>query len=105
MKISRNIIIDLLPNYLAGEASEETQLLIAEAIEEDENLASLIKTMKEIDLKDDDLQTMPRDRSMNTFVEIKRLLLWRTIGLALIFSFLFLCIFLASIVAYIFFTA
>lgn len=105
MKISRNIIIDLLPNYLADEASEETKLLITEVMEEDENLASLIKTMKEISLKNDNLQVMSRDTTIKTFVEIKRLLFWRTIGLALIFSFLFMCIFLTSTVAYIFFTA
>lgn len=42
MPISRNVILDLLPIYLAGEASEDTRVLIEEYVKEDTGLAAMI---------------------------------------------------------------
>jgi hypothetical protein len=47
MDLNRNVIIDLLPLYLADEASPETQTLIKEYLENDSDLAQLARQWKE----------------------------------------------------------
>jgi hypothetical protein len=42
MPISRNVILDLLPVYLAGEASEDTRILIEEYLQSDKELAEMV---------------------------------------------------------------
>lgn len=42
MSISRNVILDLLPIYLAGEASEETRVLIEEYLQADKEIAQIV---------------------------------------------------------------
>jgi predicted anti-sigma-YlaC factor YlaD len=42
MSISRNVILDLLPVYLAGEASEDTRTLIEEYLQSDKELAQMV---------------------------------------------------------------
>ncbi len=42
MSISRNVILDLLPVYLAGEAREETRALVEEYLQSDKELAEMV---------------------------------------------------------------
>ena len=42
MPISRNVILDLLPVYLAGEASDDTKALIEEYLQSDKELAKMV---------------------------------------------------------------
>ena len=44
--VPRNVILDLLPVYLAGEASEETRALVEEFARNDPQIARLIHTEK-----------------------------------------------------------
>src|SRR5574341_988633 len=46
MSISRNVILDLLPVYLAGEASEDTRALIEEYLQSDKELAQMVDESK-----------------------------------------------------------
>jgi hypothetical protein len=43
MNINREVILDLLPVYLAGEASPATRALIEEYMEQDKDLAQRIR--------------------------------------------------------------
>lgn len=43
MKITRNVILDLLPLYVADEVSSDTKILIQEYLEKDPELANSIK--------------------------------------------------------------
>jgi predicted anti-sigma-YlaC factor YlaD len=47
MNVSREVIVDLLPLYLADEASPETQALVEEHLERDAELAQLARQWKE----------------------------------------------------------
>jgi len=47
MEIPRNVIIDLLPLYLADEVSPETRTLIENILETDQELAKLAQKQKE----------------------------------------------------------
>jgi len=42
-KITRNIILDLMPLYLAGEASLDTRELVEEYLKNDKELAKMAK--------------------------------------------------------------
>jgi hypothetical protein len=46
MSISRNVILDLLPVYLAGEASEDTRALVEEYLQSDKELAQMVTESK-----------------------------------------------------------
>jgi len=43
MKITRDIVLDLLPLYLAGEASSDTRALVEESLKTDPELARLAR--------------------------------------------------------------
>ncbi len=43
MKVTREVILDLLPVYLSGEASAATNALVEEYIGEDEELAEIVR--------------------------------------------------------------
>lgn len=43
MEITRNVILDLLPLYLADEVSEDTRTLVEEFLETDPQLANMAK--------------------------------------------------------------
>jgi len=47
MEIPRNVILDLLPIYLADEVSPETRDLVEKYLETDQDLARLARTQKE----------------------------------------------------------
>jgi predicted anti-sigma-YlaC factor YlaD len=46
MEVTRDVIRDLLPLYLAGEASADTQVLVKEYLEHDPDLAQLARQWK-----------------------------------------------------------
>jgi hypothetical protein len=45
MKVTREVILDLLPVYLAGEASAATRALIEEYVQQDPELAERLRTL------------------------------------------------------------
>jgi hypothetical protein len=42
MSISRNVILDLLPVYLAGECSEDSRVLVEKYLQSDKELAQMV---------------------------------------------------------------
>ena len=52
MKVTRDVILDLLPLYLAGEASADTRILVEKYLETDPKLAQLAAESAEL-LPDD----------------------------------------------------
>ena len=49
MKITRNVILDLLPLYSAGEVSADTRALIDKYLETDPELANVAKQMADLE--------------------------------------------------------
>jgi anti-sigma factor RsiW len=58
MEITRDIILDLLPVYLAGEASPATRALVEQFIQQDAELAQRVRQLSEQNLAA--LQSTPR---------------------------------------------
>jgi len=70
--VPRNVILDLLPAYIAGEAREESRALVEEFARNDPQIARLIRTGKlepaVISLK----MAMPDDLEMKTMKRVRR---------------------------------
>jgi hypothetical protein len=79
MEITRNIILDLLPLYLADEVSEDTRILVTKYLEVDMELAEIVKQKISTTLVDDFPAPLTSDRELEIYREVKRLMFWRTV--------------------------
>ena len=102
MEISRNVIIDLLPLYLADEASEDTRLLVKKYLENDPELASLADESA-AKLSEEVPVPLTEEDKMEDFKEAKRKMLERTIMLAAVISASFIALLALVILAVFFF--
>jgi anti-sigma factor RsiW len=96
-EVTKNVILDLLPLYLAGEVSEETAALVKKHLESDPELAETAKEMA----KADSLNKVPipfkRETAMETYNEAKKWMTIRTLGLAAIAALVLISFFLAIV--------
>ena len=80
MKITRDVITDLLPVYLSGEASADTRTLIEEFLTENPEFAELIaeqgKPLEKTNIN------LPKESEMKTLENTKSLLRKRSLYLA-----------------------
>jgi len=102
-EITNNVILDLLPLYLAGEVSEDTAALVKKHLEADPELAETAKQMA----KADSLGKVPipfrKESAMESYQEAKKWITIRTLGLLAIGAVVFLCT-LALVLAFVFAT-
>ena len=88
MKITRDVITDLLPVYLAGEASEDTQRLVDEFLQADPEFAELVaKQNKPLEKTNINLS---KENEMKTLQDTRSLLKKRSYYLAFTIFFLLL---------------
>ncbi len=70
--VPRNVILDLLPAYLAGEASEESRALVEEFAKTDPQIARIIRT-KNLDYEASSQKlAAPDDLEMKTIKRVRR---------------------------------
>ena len=86
MKVTRDVILDLLPLYLADEASADTRILVDEYLERDAKLAEIAHRPQAIDLLEDIPVPLTEENQMETYKEAKRVMFWSTIIIAAIVS-------------------
>jgi len=90
-EITKDVILDLLPLYLAGEVSEDTATLVKKYLESDPELAGTAKEMA----KADSLNKVPipfrKESAMETYQEAKKWMTIRTLGLVVIGAAIFMC--------------
>lgn len=89
MKVTRDVITDLLPVYLAKEASADTRALVDEFLRQDPEFAHLVNDKKSEEL----LRTLPgqalgKNHERETLERTKNQLRWRAhwFALALLFT-------------------
>ena len=87
MKIAREVIIDLLPLYLSGEASDETNELVREYLDTDPELAEMARETEDAKLPEDAPVPLTWEDKMKAYKEAKRYMFLRTIVMAVIISF------------------
>jgi anti-sigma factor RsiW len=88
MTIAREVILDLLPLYLAGEGSPATRALVEEHLRQDPELARLVEDGWKGDLPSAASSTLPPELELTTIRRTKRLLAWQRwlFGLGIGFS-------------------
>lgn len=88
MKVTREVITDLLPAYLSNEASADTRALVEEFLRQDPEFAMLVKEKKSEELLGRLPGTpLPKDHERETLIRTKNLLQWRAHWLALAIMF------------------
>ncbi len=103
MEITRNVILDLLPLYLANEASEDTKALVAKFLETDPGLADMAKKSATTELPEDIPIPLTREDKLEAYKEAKRLLFQRAIIIAAIISASAVAVLILAVIAYFFF--
>ena len=90
-ELTNDVILDLLPLYLAGEVSEDTATLVKKYLEANPELAETAKEMA----KADSLNKVPipfrKEAAMESYQEAKKWMTIRTLGLVAIGAVIFLC--------------
>ena len=102
-EITRDVILDLLPLYLAGEVSEDTSRLVQKYLESDPELAEIVQEEAAFNLLEEIPVPFIKEKNMEKFIETKKWLMTRTILLNLIlavsFAVIFVCMFLTILVS------
>ena len=86
MEVTKNVILDLLPLYLANEASDDSRILIEKYLETDPEMASMMEQSTALDLPDDIPIPLSEVNKMEAYKEAKKYLFWRTVFLVTIVS-------------------
>ena len=71
MEISRNVILDLLPLYIADEASPETRALVEEYLDTDPELAKIADRLSRAELLDEVPIPITKEHEMEAYQEAK----------------------------------
>lgn len=87
MKITRDVILDLLPLYIAGEASTDTNSLVEKYLETDPELFKLAQDqMKKLNLSDEIPVPLTEDDKMKAYRKTRWLMFVYIVFLAIIIS-------------------
>lgn len=104
MEITRNVIQDLLPLYLAGEASADTAALVETYLETDPELAKIAEQAATTGLAEVPTP-LSKENAMETYKKANQWMVIRTLGLAVIIAAVFLCAFLPALAVLVRFVA
>ncbi len=87
MTVTRDVVLDLLPLYFAGEVSADTRALVDEFLRTDPDFARMSQRFDTL-LKEPDRHPAPGAAERHTFERTRMLVKYRnqTIGLAVAFS-------------------
>jgi predicted nucleic acid-binding protein len=85
MKVTREVIIDLLPLYVAEEVSEDSRKLVEAFLDQDEDMKRLAERVERTGLKEIPM-TEQKEISLEAYEKANRWMVIRTLGLAVIIS-------------------
>lgn len=83
MKISRDVILDLLPLYLANEASEDTRALVEQFLADDPALLKLVEQANQVPWSAEIPPPLNKEHEMISFEKTKQMLFQQKLFLAL----------------------
>ena len=90
MEVTRNVILDLLPLYLADEVSADTRALVEKYLETDPELAKIAKQSAATELPEDIPIPLNKEDKMEAYREAKRSMFRRTAIWAVLIAFVLL---------------
>ena len=99
MEITRNVILDLLPLFLADEVSADTRALVKEYLETDPELADIANQTETMELPEDIPIPLTKEDKMEAYREAKRFIFLRTAILAITISFTVVCVLALALLA------
>ena len=99
-EITRDVILDLLPLYVAGEVSADTRALVEKYLESDPELASIAEESAAMELSSDVPIPLTKENQMKAYKEAKRLMFLRTVILAVVISATLLCLMAFALLAF-----
>jgi disulfide bond formation protein DsbB len=85
MEITRDVILDLIPLYVAGEVSEDTHKLVEKFLESDEELTDLAASTAATMLKEVPAH-FTKEQAMEAYEKASKMRTIRTLGLAAIIA-------------------
>jgi hypothetical protein len=86
MKVTRNVVLDLLPLYLADEASSDTRSLVESFLETDPELASIVQQQASAEIPKDVPVPLEKEDQMEAYKQAQRILLVRVMIIAVVIS-------------------
>ena len=86
MDVTKNVILDLLPLYIAGEVSSETRKLVEEYMEEDPEIERIVEKSIAMELEQDVPVPLRQEDEMETYKAAKVALYKRIMTLAVIIA-------------------
>jgi hypothetical protein len=90
MQVTRDIVIDLLPLYLADDVSDDTRKLVEHYLENDPKLQLMVREMQQISPLTDIPIPLNEEHEVKTFQKIKRLTFQHNLFLSLALGFSFI---------------
>jgi anti-sigma factor RsiW len=82
MRVTRDVVLDLLPIYLAGEASSDTRALVESYLETDPELADIAQQQASVGMPKDIPVPLGREDQMEAYKQAQRMLWIRTLIVA-----------------------
>jgi len=86
MEITKNVILDLLPLYLADEISEDTRTLVEKYLDTDKELADLANQSAAMELPGDVPVSLTEEDKMKTYKKTRWLLFLTIVILSILIS-------------------
>ena len=86
MDITENVILDLLPLYLANEVSEDTRTLIENYLKTDKELAALVEKSAALELPGDLPVSLTDEDKMKTFKKTRWLFFLTIVFLSILIA-------------------
>ena len=89
MKVTREVITDLLPAYLSKEASADTRALVEEFFRQDPEFEKMVRDEKNEELLGKlPVSPLPEDHETKTLIRTRNMLKWRShwLTLAILFT-------------------
>ena len=96
MEISRNVILDLLPLYVANEVSEDTRSLFEHYLETDPELSNVAKQLALLEKTEDIPVPLTKDDNLKAFRKARMIIRISTLILAAVISFAFILLILLT---------
>jgi t-SNARE complex subunit (syntaxin) len=88
MGITKNVILDILPLYLANEVSADTRDLVENYLETDPELDKIVKQSAEMELQGEIPVPLTEEDKMKTYRKTKWLMILTIVILAVLIAFI-----------------
>ena len=101
MEITRDIVLDLLPLYLADELSDDSRRVVEGYLKDDPKLSRQVEDLGAMSTNDVPVP-IQKEREMEAYRKVRRLMVLKTLGLAVVIAGTLLAIVLVAPLIYMF---